>query len=169
MSHIIFAKEESYKPRSANISVLHGLVVALENAEGSWLGKGHPSPLSPYMGLGVWWRFLTEVCHLDLDLDIVTGLWYNHGPNCGSLSWFGSCKELTCPLSLDLGVWRMLEVSGWDLESWSSVGFDHWCLVNPCSNFWLFILIIKVQRTSMFLKSWFWTTMEVSDWGSFGI
>ena len=54
MSQIIFAKEESYKPRSANISVLHGLVVALENAEGSSPGKEHPRPSSPDLGLGVW-------------------------------------------------------------------------------------------------------------------
>ena len=32
------------------------------------------------------WRFLTEVVHLDLDLDVFTGLWYNQVPNFGSLS-----------------------------------------------------------------------------------
>ena len=37
-------------------------------------------------GFGGCWRFLTGVWHLDLDLDMVTGLWYTHIPNFGSLS-----------------------------------------------------------------------------------
>ena len=32
------------------------------------------------------WRFLTGVWHLDLDLEMVTGLRYTHDPNFGSLS-----------------------------------------------------------------------------------
>ena len=32
------------------------------------------------------WRFLTGVWHLDLDLDMVTGLWYNHDLSFGSPS-----------------------------------------------------------------------------------
>ena len=32
-------------------------------------------------GFGGCWRFLTGVCHLDLDLDMFTGLWYTHFPN----------------------------------------------------------------------------------------
>jgi len=32
------------------------------------------------------WRLLTGVWHLDLDLDMVTGLWYTNDPNFGSLS-----------------------------------------------------------------------------------
>ena len=31
------------------------------------------------------WRFLTCVWHLDLDLDMAIGLWYNHVPNFGFL------------------------------------------------------------------------------------
>ena len=37
-------------------------------------------------GFGGCWRFLTGVWHPDIDLDMVTGLWYTHIPNFGSLS-----------------------------------------------------------------------------------
>ena len=30
------------------------------------------------LGFGGHWRFLTDVWHLDLDLDMVTDLWQNH-------------------------------------------------------------------------------------------
>ena len=48
-------------------------------------------------GFGGCWRFLTRVWHFDLDLDMITGLWYTHDPNSGSLSWFWRCKEHPCP------------------------------------------------------------------------
>ena len=35
---------------------------------------------------------------LDLDLNMVTGLWYTHDPNFGSSTWFWRCKEHLCPL-----------------------------------------------------------------------
>merc|ERR1711954_114252 len=38
------------------------------------------------LGFGGCWRFLTGVCPLDLALDMVTGLWYIHDQNFGSLS-----------------------------------------------------------------------------------
>ena len=38
------------------------------------------------LGCGGGWRFLICSWHLDLDLDMVTGLWYIHIPNLGSLS-----------------------------------------------------------------------------------
>ena len=37
-------------------------------------------------GLGGHCRFLTGVWYLDLDLDMVTGLWKTHVPNFGSMS-----------------------------------------------------------------------------------
>ena len=37
-------------------------------------------------GFGGCWRFLTGVWHPDIDLDMVTGLWYTYIPNFGSLS-----------------------------------------------------------------------------------
>merc|ERR1711954_612747 len=37
-------------------------------------------------GFGGCWWFLTGVLHLDLDLDMVTGLLYTHDPNFGSPS-----------------------------------------------------------------------------------
>ena len=36
--------------------------------------------------IGGCWRFLTGVWHPDIDLDMVTGLWYTHILNLGSLS-----------------------------------------------------------------------------------
>ena len=55
------------------------------------------------------------------------------------------------------GCWRFLTGV---LESW--FGYGHWLLVDPCSKFWLSILILKVQRTSMSLKSWF-GTLETAE------
>ena len=37
-------------------------------------------------GSGGHWRFLIGVWHLDIDSDMVTGLWYKNVPNLGSLS-----------------------------------------------------------------------------------
>ena len=42
--------------------------------------------LNPDWGIGGDWRFLDEVCHLDLYLDIFTGLFYTLVLNFGSLS-----------------------------------------------------------------------------------
>ena len=98
-------------------------------------------------GFGECWRFLTKVLHLDLNLDMVTDIWYTNSHNFGSLSWFWRCKEHPCPLSPDLGLWRTLEVPDWGLASWSWFLYGHWSLIYPWSNFWLSILILKVQRT----------------------
>ena len=86
---------------------------------------------------------------------MVTGLWYLYNPNTGSLSLFWRCKDHTCPLSTDLGLWRMLVVPDWCLGPWSWFKHDHWSLIHPCSKFWIYILIWKVQRKSMSFKSWF--------------
>ena len=83
---------------------------------------------------------------------MVTGLWYTHIPNFGSLSWFWRCKVHLCPLSHDLGLWRILEVPNMGLAPWSWFGHGYWSLVHPCSKFWLSILILKLQRISVF---WF--------------
>ena len=122
------------------------------------------------MDCGWVWRFLTGVWHLDLDLDMVTGLWYTHDLNFGSLSWFWRCKEHLCPLSPHLGLWRMLEVPDWGLASWSWVGYGPWSLIYSWSKFWLFILILRVQRTSMSLKSSFGSLEDAGgSWLGFDI
>ena len=72
-----------------------------------------------------------------------------------SLSWFWRCKEHSCPLIPDLWLWRMLEVPDWGLASWYWFWYGHWSLINPWYKFWLYTLILKVQRTSMSFKSWF--------------
>ena len=56
--------------------------------------KEYPCPLSPHWGFECCWRFLTWVWHHELDLDMVTGLWYNHDPNFVSLPWFWSAKNI---------------------------------------------------------------------------
>ncbi len=115
-------------------------------------------------GFWGWWRFLTGVWHLEIDLEMVTGLWNIHGPSLGYLSWFWRCKEYPCPLSPHLGFWRTLEVPDWGLASWSWFGYGHLSLIYPWSEFWLSILILKVQRTSMSFKSSFGALEDA--WGS---
>ena len=101
------------------------------------------------------WRFLTGVWHLDLDLAMVTSLWYIPVPNSGSLSWFWRCKEHPCPLSPDLEFWWGQEVPDWGFAPWSSFDYGHWSLIYLYAKFWLSILILKVQITSMSFKAWF--------------
>ena len=110
---------------------------------------------TPIWGFKGCWRFMNQVWHLDLNLDMFTGLWYNHGVSFGSLSWLWRCEEHSYPLSPHFGLWRILEFSDWDLAYWSWLGYFHWSLIQPWSEFWLFILVLKVQRTSMSLKSSF--------------
>ena len=40
----------------------------------------------PIWGFGGCWRLLTEILHLDLGLEMVSGLWYNPDLNFGYLS-----------------------------------------------------------------------------------
>ena len=98
---------------------------------------------------------------------MVPGLWYTLDKNFGSLSRLLRCKEHPCPLSRDLGFWRTWEVPEWDLASWSLFWYGQWSLVHPGSKFWLSILILKLQRTSISLKSWLepLRILEVPDWG----
>ena len=56
-------------------------------------------------------------------------------------SWFGLCRMLEDP---DLGS-----------VSWLWFGYGHRSIVHLCSKFWLYILILKVQRTSMSFNFWF--------------
>ena len=109
---------------------------------------------------------MTGVWYLDLDLDMVTGLWYINDPNFCSPSWFWRCKEHPCPLSPNLGLLGMLEVTVWGLTSWSWFEYGHQYLIHPWSKFWLSILILMVQRTYMSYKSFLglWRTLEVPDW-----
>ena len=85
---------------------------------------------------GECWMWLTEIWHLYFDLDIVSGPWYTHVLNFGSililkvhrismsakswfgfLTWFWRYKVYPCHLSPDLGIWRMLEISNRGLTS----------------------------------------------------
>ena len=95
---------------------------------------------------------------------------YTNYPNFCSLSWFWRCKKQTSSLSPHLGLWRTLEVPDWSLGSWSLIGYGHLSLIYPWSKFWLSILILKVQRTSMSFKSSFWALEDAGgSWLGFGI
>ena len=121
-------------------------------------------------GFGGCWRFLAGVLYLDLDFDMITGLWHTNDPNFGPLSWFWRCKEHACPLSPRLGIWRTLEVPDWDFASWSWLVYGYWSSVHPCSKFWLSPLILKVQRTSISFMSQFGAFEDGrGSWLGFGI
>ena len=64
----------------------------------------------------------------------------------------------------------MLEVPDWGLASWYWFRYGHWSLAQPYSEFWLSILILKVQITSMSFKSWFGALEDAGgSWLGFGI
>ena len=104
------------------------------------------------LGFGRCWIFLTGIWHLDLDLDMVTGLWYTHDTNYGSLSLFWRCKDYPCPLSL-IGAFQ--DAGGSWLGSGLLILIMSLVFDASCPKSWLSILILKVQRTSMSYKSWF--------------
>ena len=100
---------------------------------------------------------------------MVSGLWYTNDLNFGSLSWIWRCKKQPCLLSPDLELWRMLEILDWGLASWSSFVYDWWSFIHLNSEFWLSILILKVQRTSMSFKSWYGALVGAGgSWLGFG-
>ena len=101
---------------------------------------------------------------------MITGLWYNHVQNFGSLSRFWRCKEHPCPLSPHLELWRLLQVPKLGLVSWSWFGYGHWSFIQAGSTFLPSILILKVQKTYMSLKSTFGALENTgSSWLGFGI
>ena len=95
-------------------------------------------------GFGGGWRLLTGVSYLNLNMDMVTGLWYTLVPNFGSLLWFWRYKEHPCPLCPDMGLWWGLEVLDWDFTSWYWFGYGHLLLVYPNSIFWFSIIFLKM-------------------------
>ena len=126
--------------------------------------KHHPNCKSGFEGH---WRFLTGVWHLDLDLDMATDLWYTYIPIFGPLSCFRRCKKHPCPLGPDLGLWRTLEIPDWGFASWSWLGYGNWSLIYLYYKFQLSFLNLKVQRTSMSFKFWFWA-LEDAEGSSMG-
>ena len=123
--------------------------------------KEHPCPLSPDFGL---WRMLEAPewgLASSLDLDMVGGLWYTHNLNVVPLSWFWSSKEYLSPLSTDLVLLRMMEVPDYGLVFWTQLGYGFWSLIHPHSEFWLSLLILMVQRTTMSFKTCFGDLGEV--------
>ena len=107
-----------------------------------------------------------------------------------SLTWFAysqPCSEFwlstlilkvqrtSMSLKSWLGFWRTLEVPDLRLESLYWFEYGHQFLINQCSKFWLSTLILKEQRTSIFINFWIrlWRTLEVPDrdleyWSSCG-
>ena len=103
---------------------------ALEDAGGSWLGFG--------ILILIW------IWSLVFYLPILRFL---------APSWFLRCKEHPCPLNPDLKLWWGLEVPDWCLTSWSWFGNNHWSLIYLYSEFGLSNLNLKLQRTSISIKS----------------
>ena len=65
------------------------------------------------------------------------------------------------------GRWRFL-TGVWHLDLW--FGYGHWSLIYLWSKFWISILILKVQRTSMSFKSSFGALEDAGgSWLGFGI
>ena len=64
----------------------------------------------------------------------------------------------------------MLEVPDWGFASWSWFGYGWWSLIQPWSEFWLSILILKVKRLSMSFKTSFGALEDTGgSWLGFGI
>ena len=133
-----------------------------------WRCKEHPCPLSPDTRL---WRML-EVPYWGF------GSWpwfgYGHSSLIHTCSkfwlfiWIWRCKELPCPVGPDLRLWRTLEVFDWGSGSWYQ--YDHLSLLHPCLYFWLSILILNVQRTSISINFLFWDLEDTGgSWLGFGI
>ena len=85
------------------------------------------------LGFGGHLKFLMRVRYRNLYLDMVTGLWYTHVLNFGSLSWFWRCKKRPCLLVTHFWIWGMLDDPDWGFASWSWFGYGHWSLIHPCS------------------------------------
>ena len=97
---------------------------------------------------------------------MVNYLSYTQFPNLGPLSGIWRYKEHPCPFSPNLKLWGMPDVPAWYLSFGHWFGYGQYSLVHPCSEFWLSILILKMQRTSMSIKSssGAWKMLEVTDW-----
>ena len=77
---------------------------------------------------------------------MVTGLWYVHDPNFGSLSWFWRCKEHPCSFSPHSELWRMLEVPDWGLASWSWLDMVTGIWYNHVPNFGSLSLFLRCNE-----------------------
>ena len=138
----------------------------------SWFGYGHWSLM--YLYSEFWLSILIlKVQRTYMSFKSSLGALEDAGG-----SWLGfvililiwRCKQYPCPLSPHLGIWRMLEAPHWGLASLSWFWYDQWSLIHPWSEFWLSILILKVQRTSMSFKSSFGALDDAwSFWLEFGI
>ena len=117
---------------------------ALEYTGGSWLGLG--------ILILIW------IWPLIFDTSIFPGL---------ALSWFWESKEHQCHLNLHLGLLGMLEVPDWGWASWFWLGYGHWSFIQPWSEFWLSLLILRCKEQPCSLSHYLglWRILEVPDWG----
>ena len=79
-----------------------------------WSCKEHSYPVSPDLSFWGHWRSMTRVHNLDLDLHIVTGLWYSHVQILGIYLDFEG-ERTSMSFKSWLGLWRQLEVHDWSL------------------------------------------------------
>ena len=111
--------------------------------------------LSPDLWL---WRML-EIPELGL----TSGFWFLYGHwyliHLYSIFWILTLISKVPRISMSFKSWfGALLVAGvpdWGLASSYWFWYVHWSFINPWYKFKFYILILKVQRTSMSFKSWF--------------
>ena len=112
-----------------------------------WRCKEHPCPLSPHLGL---WRTL-EVS----DWGLASWPWFGYDHWSLLSIVILKVQRISMSFKSSFGSWRSMQAPDLGLALWSWFWYCHWSLIHPCSEFWLSILILKVQRTSVSFKSWF--------------
>ena len=118
---------------------------------------------------------------------MVTGLWYTHVPNSGSILilkvqrisrnqlsgfLFGSKICYLMWSTFKSWFWALMEAWGswWGFYTWFLFWYGHWSLIRPYFEDCLSIFILKVQRTSMSFKSSFQALEDAGgSWLGFGM
>ena len=101
---------------------------------------------------------------------MVTVLWYTNNPHFCSLSWFLRCKEHTCPLSPNLGLWRMLQFLDWGLSSGSWLRIVHGYWYSRVLNFDSLSWFWRCKEHPCSLSPYFWALEDTEvTWLRFGV
>ena len=113
---------------------------------------------SMYCKSGFWlWRKL-EVPDWNL------ASWSSIHPLFQNLALYLDCEGAKTINVLSIPIWAL------GLASWSWFGYGDCSLIHLYSKFWLSIWILKMQRTSMCLQSWFGVLVgDGGSWLEFGI
>ena len=93
-----------------------------------WRYKELSNPFRTYSGSGGHWGFLIQYGHWSL-MSKLSKFWL--------FILIQRVKRTSMSSKSWLGVWRILKVLDWALESGSWFSFGHWSLICPFSKFWL--------------------------------